>query len=164
MIMIPLLVVTFLFSHVNTAPNKLRYIQYGLAARLLWQLLGFFTPSFSTFTLTGFVFVTSCLSYMHFIIDSHTVNRFPAQALSGMFVTALYSLRNLGANHTIHLKLISLVGFRSACWLGFVYSLIMVMMAPRMMAWIERGEVEAGADVKEAEVQEGQEWEAFKSK
>ena len=69
----------------------------------------------------------------------NAVNHFPASALSGMLITGLYSARNLGVNGTINLKIISWIGYKKAVIFGFCYTLVIIIMIPKMLRWIKKG-------------------------
>lgn len=138
LIMFPLLIVTGLFSSINTNSKRLYYMRLMLIIRLSWQVFGFYIPEHTNITLTLYSFVSTGLAWMIYIVDANTVNGFPPSALSGMFVTALYSCRNLGSNSpSLHLKIISWIGFTPAVLIGFTYTFILLLLLPKIVKWID---------------------------
>lgn len=110
--------------------------------RLIWQIVGFLIPSHNNWTIGGYSFISNSLAWMFFIVDMNVVNTFPPSALSGMFVTVLYSCRNLGSNGTLSLKIISLVGFAPAAIVGFIYTFLIIIFMPKIIKWIDNGTVD----------------------
>ena len=143
-ILLPLLIVTYLFSYINTtAPNRNTfYLKLFIVLRFIWQIIGFLTPSFSTVTLTLYSLVANSLKYMLFIRDMNNVNGFPPSAVLGMLVTGLYSSRNLGVNGTVNMKVISWVGYEAAVVFGFCYTLGVILVVDRVGKWVQEGTVD----------------------
>ena len=93
-------------------------------------------------SLTVYSFVSTGLAWTLYIVDCNAVNGFPASALSGMFITALYSCRNLGSNSaSFHLKLISIIGFGPSVMIGFAYTTGVILLLPKIVKWIDDGSV-----------------------
>jgi hypothetical protein len=63
--------------------------------------------------------VLNSLSTLSFLFDATLINTYPVVGLEGLYVTMLNSCRNLGSNSTMHLKVIQLVGWRTATMVGF---------------------------------------------
>ena len=141
LLMFPLLVITYFFSSLKTSSRKLFYMRTMLCLRLAWQIVGFMIPYHTNWSIAAYSFVSNCMAWMIYIIDMNTSNSFPLSALSGMFVTVLYSCRNLGNNGTIHLKIISWIGFSPAVMIGFAYTGLMILLLPKIVKWVDEGSI-----------------------
>jgi hypothetical protein len=74
-----------------------------------------------------------------FLLDAILVNMFPVSGLTAMFMTALYSSRNFGRNSSLHLAMINIIGFKTACLIGFTIQAIYLFEFSRIVSWLERG-------------------------
>jgi|JI6StandDraft_1071083.scaffolds.fasta_scaffold13190_4 hypothetical protein len=75
------------------------------------------------------------------MVESNIVNEFPVAALSGMFMNALNSVRSIGYNPTIHLKIIQHMGWTQAINFGFILQAVTLMVYGFMVEWVEEGKL-----------------------
>lgn len=77
------------------------------------------------------------------------INSFPLHALSGMFITILLSVWNMGDLKTLNTLSIDYFGWKHCAILGVILQFVTILMIPRLLEWIEAGEVEIDASISE---------------
>jgi hypothetical protein len=79
------------------------------------------------------------------------INSFPIHAVSGMFITILLSVWNLGELKTFNTLIIDVVGWRPAAIAGIALQLLILAALPKILGWIEAGSIEIDESISEAE-------------
>ena len=62
-----------------------------------------------------------------------TSNSFPAHALSGMFLTIMYSVWNLGELKTLNTLIIDVIPWKYCAYAGIVVQLVIISQLPALM-------------------------------
>ena len=151
LIIIPILIFNWILK-VVTKKYKAHYIQVYYRSRF-----AFFLQVISCFLIFMFnvtdVLTSSCmmvwislLSSFQFFMDSIIMNTISDSLFAGMYVTMMASSSNLGRNSTINLKIIDYFGFQNACYFGFSYCVLSLLLYGKAIEWIKRGKEES--DIK----------------
>jgi hypothetical protein len=67
------------------------------------------------------------------------INSFPLHGLSGMFITIMLSVWNLGDLKTLNTLVIDLFGWKSCALFGIALQLLIICYLPSIIAWINEG-------------------------
>ena len=118
--MIPVVGITYLVSRYNSIPNLWRNIWIVLIIKLLKDIVVFATMPTSVCVVAFILFFANSVATCGTMFSSTLVVSFPVTALSGMFITALNSARNLGGNGALHQWIIHQVGWLAATIFGFL--------------------------------------------
>lgn len=107
---LPMLVVNSVLSKLLTADNAYRYQRGIFAARLIAAVAIFCFRSEDPLVVSCNILLLLILGGMGFIADMTIVNGFGSSAYSGLCVTMMASMSNLGKNSSLQLEVISWVG------------------------------------------------------
>ena len=77
-------------------------------------------------------------------------NRFPIHALSGMFLTILYSVWNLGELKTANTLVIDAFQWKYCALAGIVIQIPIICLLPRLFKWVDEGAVDLDPNLSEA--------------
>lgn len=116
---------------------------YKLAAilifgRLILYLFAFFVRPERTLPVIIYLFTEDMLITLSGITDGIIINYFPVTAVSGMMITMLNSMKNVGHNFTFHLMVVNAVGHRAASIFGLIIqALFMIFGYSRMVKWVK---------------------------
>ena len=77
-------------------------------------------------------------------------NRFPVHALSGMFLTILYSVWNLGELKTLNTLVIDALQWKYCAYFGIAIQIPIIFFLPRLFKWVEEGTVKLDPSLSEA--------------
>lgn len=137
---IPIFFLThFLSKHWTDEALIHKRSKYVLALRLVVSLVIFVCDFSSTIGVSVCLTLLTLLSNAQFFLNSMITNSFSSSMFSGMYITMMASLTNLGNNTAIQLKVIDSVGSNHACMFGFGYTLVVVIVFDRVEAWIKSG-------------------------
>ena len=95
------------------------------------------SPFVIVFTQFSSTFIITLKNMVLYIL----INSFPLHGLSGMFITMLLSVWNIGELKTLNTLSIDYFGWKYCVIIGVILQLIIIFMIPRLLTWIEEGEV-----------------------
>lgn len=75
------------------------------------------------------------------------INSFPLHGLSGMFITIMLSLWNLGELKTLNTLIIDIFGWTACAYLGLLIQVVIIMFLPNLFKWIDEGVVEIDSSI-----------------
>lgn len=75
------------------------------------------------------------------------INSFPLHALSGMFITIMLSVWNLGELKTFNTLIIDVFGWKICALLGVGLQVLIICCIPNIFEWINNGVVEIDASI-----------------
>lgn len=67
------------------------------------------------------------------------INSFPIHALSGMYITIMLSVWNLGELKTLNTLIIDIFGWKSCAIFGICLQLVIIFFIPTIFEWIDQG-------------------------
>ena len=77
------------------------------------------------------------------------INSFPLHGLSGMFITIMLSVWNLGELKTLNTLIIDQVGWKPCALFGVALQLVIICNIPAIFEWINQGVVEVDSSISE---------------
>lgn len=130
---------TFYFSKSLAGKQWGKIIHRTLIMRISTQIIIYlFSPQHYA-TIFIATLVLDLLMMENYILDCNRINSFPATALSGMFITALNSSRNLGISRTFELWLIGKLGFEICFAIGIAMMVTIILLWSKITSWIDAG-------------------------
>ena len=75
------------------------------------------------------------------------INSFPLHGLSGMFITIMLSLWNLGELKTLNTLIIDVFGWTVCAYFGIIIQVVIIIFLPNLFKWIEEGVVEIDSSI-----------------
>lgn len=75
------------------------------------------------------------------------INSFPLHGLSGMFITIMLSLWNLGELKTANTLIIDIFGWTPCAYIGLLIQIVIIVFLPRLFKWIDEGVVEIDSSI-----------------
>lgn len=79
------------------------------------------------------------------------IYKFPLHGFSGMFITFLLSIWNLGEMKTLHTLIISFLGWRGCALFGVLLQMLIVGYLEGLLEWIEEGTIDLDESILEEE-------------
>jgi hypothetical protein len=98
---------------------------------------------------TQFIAYT-CITFKNMVLYM-IINSFPIHALSGMFITIMLSVWNLGELKTFNTLVIDTFGWSHCALFGVFLQLGIICFIPFIFDWINKGEVEIDSSISEEE-------------
>lgn len=137
--MIPVIGITYLVSRFNSIPNLWRNIWIIMIIKLIKDVAVYMTMPTEAWIVGLLLFFSNSVATSGIMFCSTIVVSFPVSALSGMFITALNSARNLGNNSALHQRIIHEVGWPAAVKFGFILQLTTIAIYWYMVDWVKQG-------------------------
>jgi hypothetical protein len=94
-------------------------------------------------------FLALTLSTFKAMVLYMVINSFPLHGLSGMFITIMLSVWNLGELKTVNTLIIDVFGWRPCALMGIVIQLAIICCLPSIFEWVNKGVVEIDASISE---------------
>lgn len=129
----------------------------GVEPSLIYVLLSqclLYTFNITIFSLNPhLVIVTQFLAQTFITFKNMTlymiINSFPLHGLSGMFITIMLSVWNLGELKTLNTLIIDVLGWKPCALMGIVLQLVIICNIPAIFEWINQGVIEIDSSISE---------------
>lgn len=102
-----------------------------------FQVLMCSNQLFSCVSLVLISLANSC----YFFVASTINNTFADSEYSGLMITMMASMHNLGNNSTLQLNIISQIGYNTASHIGLSISAVTLLGSNILTKWVEKGEI-----------------------
>ena len=123
----------YYFSKLANEGNMYKLSAIIITCRMANYFIAYVFQPENTVPVILYLFTEESLQTLHGIVDAIIINYFPVTALSGMMITMLNSMKNVGHNFTFHLMVVNSIGHRAASLIGFIGHALFMIFAYRRM-------------------------------
>jgi hypothetical protein len=131
------LIVNTVVSSYLKQDNMWSMVRWVNLIQLVFSSVIFFSGSFHKNVVIGTIIINYILHLISFMLNSTKVNTFGESMMAGICITTLASFVNFGNNQWLQLKIISILGYNTAMWVGMLYGVAMVLIGGKLTKWIE---------------------------
>lgn len=139
LMLIPVVALLFMAARFNLKEQLFGNLRIAVALKLIANIIAAVWMPTTLLPVAAILLADAALGKFGGMVESNIVNEFPVTAISGMLMTALNSVRSIGYNPTVHLKIIHQLGWDYAILFGFVMQAAILLVYGFMVEWVEQG-------------------------